>query len=241
MGGSGGAASAERRKVAKRNKWFRFRYDPAQMSAEPRPLRADAERNRRRILDAARRVFAAHGLSVGVDVVAREAGVGVGTIYRRFPTKEQLLQAIVDDRVDELRSRLAALEPADPWDAFAAAAEVLAGAAARDRGFFEALQEAAGVLAVPDCARHASLEAIGPFLERAQAAGVARDDVVPLDVLALCSNAGRLPRWRAEQEPELWRRYLAIALDGLRAEGAHALPHPPGRATPAARSARKTA
>jgi AcrR family transcriptional regulator len=212
------------------------------MDSDPRPLRADAERNRRRILDAARTVFAAHGLGVGVEVVAREAGVGVGTIYRRFPTKEQLLQAIVDDRIEELRRRLAALDAdADPWDAFAAAAEVLAGAAARDRGFFEALQEAAGVLTAPDCARQASLEAIAPFLERAQAAGAARGDVVPLDVLALCSNAGRLPRWRAEQEPGLWRRYLAIALDGLRVEGAHALPHPPGRATARAARARDTA
>lgn len=212
------------------------------MSSEPRPLRADAERNRRRILDAARTVFAEHGLGVGVEAVAREAGVGVGTIYRRFPTKEHLLQAAVDDRVDDLRTRLAAVDAgARPWDALAAAAETLAGAAARDRGFYDALQEAAGVLSAPDCARAASLEAIAPFLERAQAAGVARRDVVPLDVLALCSNAGKLPRWRIEAEPQLWRRYLAIALDGLRAEGAHALPHPPGRATPRASRARRSA
>jgi AcrR family transcriptional regulator len=205
------------------------------MGTEPRPLRADAERNRRRILDAARTVFAAHGLGVGVETVAREAGVGVGTIYRRFPTKDRLLQAIVDDRIDALRAQLDALDDrGEAWETFAAAAEVLAGAAARDRGFFEALSEAAGTLSAPDCARQASIAAIAPFLERAQAAGVARGDVVPLDVLALCSNAGRLPRWRAEQEPDLWRRYLAIALDGLRAEGAHALPHPPGRAKPRA-------
>ena len=212
------------------------------MSPEPRPLRADAERNRRRILDAARTVFAAHGLAVGVEAVAREAGVGVGTIYRRFPTKERLLQAIVDDRVEALRSQLAELEATgDAWDAFAAAAETLAGAAARDRGFFEALQEFAGALSAPDCAREASLEAIAPFLERAQASGAVRGDVVPLDVLALCGNAGKLPRWRTEQEPDLWRRYLAIALDGLRAEGAHALPHPPARARPRAPRARNTA
>ncbi len=211
------------------------------MGSEPRPLRADAERNRRRILDAARTVFAEHGLGVGVEAVAREAGVGVGTIYRRFPTKEQLLQAIVDDRIDVLREQLAAVGDDDAWAALAAAAEILTGAVARDRAFFEALQEVAGVLSVPDCARHAALDAIGPFLERAQAAGAARADVVPLDVIALCSNAGRLPRWRAEQEPDLWRRYLAIALDGLRAEGAHALPHPPGRATPRAARERETA
>jgi AcrR family transcriptional regulator len=207
------------------------------MAPPPRPLRADAERNRKRILDAARQVFADRGLGVGVDVVAREAGVGVGTIYRRFPTKEDLLQAIVDDRAAELSAKLAALaDVEDPWEAFAAAAETLGDKSARDRGFFEALQEAAGVLAVPDCARQKALEAIAPFLTRAQQAGVVRADAVPIDVLTLCSNAGRVPRWRAEQEPELWRRYLAIMLDGLRAEGAHALPHPPARAEPRERT-----
>jgi AcrR family transcriptional regulator len=202
------------------------------MAAAPRPLRADAERNRRRILEAARDVFAARGLSVGVDAVAREAGVGVGTIYRRFPTKEDLLQAIVDDRIAEMRRVLAdAAEITDPWEAFARAAELFAGQAARDRGFFEALQEATGTLSAPDCARQASIAAIEPFLRRAQDAGVVRADAVPLDLLALWTNAGRLPRWRTELEPELWRRYLAIAMDGLRPAAAHALPHPPGRAT----------
>jgi AcrR family transcriptional regulator len=203
------------------------------MGSGPRPLRADAARNRRRILDAAREVFAEHGLGVGVDAIAQKAGVGIGTLYRRFPTKEELLQAIVDDRLEELRTRLGEVEPIeDPWEALAAAAEVLAGAAARDRGFFDSLQEAAGVLRVPDHARQATLAAIEPFLTHAQAAGVARPDLVPLDLLTLCSNSGRVPRWRAAAEPELWRRYLAIVLDGVRADGAHALPHPPGRATP---------
>jgi AcrR family transcriptional regulator len=205
------------------------------MEPVPRPLRADAERNRRRILEAARDVFAEHGLGVGVDAVARQARVGVGTLYRRFPTKEDLLQAIVDDRLERLRERLRALERIDdPWAAFAAATEELAANAAGDRGFFEALQTAQGVLRVPDCARQAAIAEITPFLTRAQEAGAVRADVVPLDVLQLAANAGRLPRWRAEQEPDLWRRYLAIVLDGLRAEGAHALPHPPGRATPRA-------
>src|SRR5688572_27422051 len=129
------------------------------MGSEPRPLRADAERNRRRILDAARTVFAEHGLGVGVEVVAREAGVGVGTIYRRFPTKDRLLGAIVDDRVDELRARLEGVADDDPWQALTTAAEILAGVVARDRGFYEALSEAAGVLSAPDCARAASLQA----------------------------------------------------------------------------------
>ena len=83
-----------------------------------------------------------------------------------------------------------------------------------------------------DSARLAALAAIEPVLARAQAAGVVREDAVALDLLSLWSTAGRLPRWRLETEPELWRRYLAIVLDGLRPAAAHALPHPPGRAGP---------
>jgi AcrR family transcriptional regulator len=225
--------------VAKRNAPLRFvarLLAPMGSDAPPRPLRSDAERNRQRIIDAGRVVFAAHGLGVGVDVVAREAGVGVGTLYRRFPTKEALLQAIVDDRTAALAERLAELEAIeDPWEAFAAAAATLTERAAGDRGFFEALQAAVGVLEAPDCARVKSIAAIEPFLRRAQAAGVVRADLVGHDVLALCVNAGRLPAWRAELEPDLWRRYLAILLDGMRPDAAHALPHPPASATPPAR------
>jgi AcrR family transcriptional regulator len=212
------------------------------MSSEPRPLRADAERNRRRILDAARAVFAEHGLSVGVDAVAREAGVGVGTVYRRFPTKEDLLDAVMIDRTEALCARLAELDGVpDPWAAFSAAAETLAGTIAGDRGLFQVLQEAQGVLMAPDHVRRSAMEAIGPLLRRAQDAGVVRDDLEPLDVLALCSVAARLPRWRLEREPELWRRYLAVVLDGVRAEAAHPLPHPPPRARPPRASRRRTA
>jgi AcrR family transcriptional regulator len=210
-------------------------------SDPPRPLRADAERNRKRILDAGRTVFAEHGLGVGVDVVAREAGVGVGTLYRRFPTKEALLQAIAEDRVEALRAGLAEIDEPDPWAAFAAAAARLARKAASDRGFFEALHEAPDLIAVPASAREGAIAAIAPFLARAQAAGVVRADAVPMDVLVLCSNAGRMPRWRSEAEPDLWRRYLGLMLDGLRPEGAHALPHPPAAATPPPRKTAATA
>ena len=198
------------------------------MAGDRPSLRADAARNRVRIVEAARVVFAQHGLGVGIDVVARQAGVGVGTIYRRFPTKEDLLQAIVDDSADRLVGRLGELGgAADAWEAFAAAAEHLAGEMARDRGFFEALQEAPDHRAISTSSRNRALAAVEPVLRRAQDAGVLRGDVEPIDVLYVCANAGRVPSWRAALEPDLWRRYLALALDGLRPEGAHALPHPP--------------
>jgi len=192
-------------------------------------VRADAERNRRRIIDAAREAFAEHGLGVGVDTIAREACVGVGTVYRRFPTKEQLLHAVLEDRVEALRCELrTAAGHADPWEAFVAAAETLAGAVARDHGFFQALQQAGPVVpAAKEDARRAMIDALAPLLRRAQESGAVRDDLVPLDVLGLCNVAARLPRARLEAEPEIWRRYLGVVLDGMRAEAAHPLPHPP--------------
>ena len=188
-------------------------------------LRADAERNRRRILDAARDVYAAHGVGVGVDAVARAAGVGVGTLYRRFPTKEDLLRAIVEDRVEQLSARLgevAAID--DAWEAFARAAEEFAGAIARDKAFFEVVQHVEPGAA--HAARERTLKAIAPILRRAQQAGAVRDDLVIEDFPALCAIAARLPSWRLERQPELWRRYLGVVLDGVRPVAATPLPHP---------------
>ena len=204
------------------------------MTAEPRPLRSDAERNRRRVLDAAAAVFAEHGLDAGVDLVARAAGVGVGTIYRRFPTKEDLLEAVVADRLERFEARLAALDDdGDPWETFAAAAEALASSVAQDRGFYQVLQEARKLLPLTtDRARRCTIDAIAPILERAQRAGVVRADLVPVDVISLAKVGATLPAWRMEAEPELWRRYLAVVLDGMRPEAARPLPHPPPRLDP---------
>jgi AcrR family transcriptional regulator len=190
-----------------------------------RTLRSDAERNRRRFLDAAREVYAEQGCGVGVDAVARAAGCGVGTLYRRFPTKEDLLRAIVEDRVEQLVVRLAEAGAAeDPWDAFAGAAEAFAEAIARDRAFFEVVQQLEPGAA--HAAREQTLKALRPILRRAQRAGAVREDIVLEDVPALCAVAARLPASRLERQPELWRRYLAVVLDGVRTQAAHPLPHP---------------
>jgi AcrR family transcriptional regulator len=198
--------------------------------ASPRPLRADAERNRRRVLDAAREVFARDGLGAGVDEVARAAGVGVGTLYRRFPTKEDLLRAVVQDLtstvVDEIESAGA---DDDPGEAFAAVAHALAASTARNRALHQVLQEAWPLIPGASDCRDQTLGALAPLLERAQAAGAVRDDLVAADVPALCAVAARLPSWRLEAEPELWTRYLAVILDGLRPAAARPLPHAPPR------------
>jgi len=198
-------------------------------AAEPRALRADAERNRRRILDAARMVFADNGLGVGVDAVARAAGVGVGTLYRRFPTKVDLLGAVIEDGVCRLADEIEHIEQAqtDPWDAFAASVRAFAETIARDRGFYEVIHGTPEFIPIARDSKARLMGAVARLVKRAQDAGVVRADIVADDIAALCQVAARLPRWRLEAQPELWTRYLALALDGLRPEGAHELPHAP--------------
>ncbi|CAA9496854.1 MAG: Transcriptional regulator, AcrR family [uncultured Solirubrobacteraceae bacterium] len=197
------------------------------MEVTDRPLRADAERNRLRLLAAAHSVFAAQGLDAGVEEIAREAGVGVGTLYRRFPTKESLVAAIVEQRFAAISSSFAAVAASselEPWEAFEACALALAQAIAEDRGFFQVVSETVGRLDEIRAMRAAMLAVLEPVVRRAQEAGVVRGDVTVEDVPALCAVAARLPRWKLEESPEVWRRYLGIVLDGLRPDGATPLP-----------------
>ena len=196
------------------------------MTTEPRALRADAERNRRRILDAARAVFADDGLGVGVDAVARRAGVGVGTLYRRFPTKQDLLTAVIEDAVCRLADELEQVESVeDPWDAFEACVRGFAETIARDRGFYEVIHGTPEFIPVAREAKERLMGTVGRIVARAQEAGVVRGDVVADDIAVLSQVAARMPRWRLDAQPELWTRYLALTLDGLRPEGARELPH----------------
>src|SRR5215211_5258586 len=198
-------------------------------AAEPRALRADAERNRRRILDAARMVFADNGLGVGVDAVARAAGVGVGTLYRRFPTKQDLLAAVIEDGVCRLAEEIEQIESeeTDPWHVFVAVAHAFAATIARDRGFYEVIHGTPEFIPIARDSKARLMDAVARVLKRAQDAGAVREDVVADDIAVLCQMAARMPRWRLEAQPELWTRYLALALDGLRPDGAHDLPHAP--------------
>jgi AcrR family transcriptional regulator len=156
------------------------------MPETSKPLRADAERNRRLLLDAAAEAFAEHGLEVGVAEIARRAGVGRGTVFRRFPTKEHLIAAIVVDRMDQVSARGRELL-ADP-NPDAALFELLAsmvGSAQTDRALFEAVGDT--FLANEDIrAAHAQLAGVlDQLLQRAQDAGTIRDDVGALDLLMM--------------------------------------------------------
>lgn len=192
-----------------------------------RPLRADAERNLRRLLDAARGAFAQRGLGVSVDEIAKRAGVGKGTVFRHFPTKEHLISAILIDRLEEAERIGVAL--LDHADAGAALRELMyAGAElqAQDRGFFESVTKAALADEQLQDAKQRLLSVTAALLGRAQEQGVVRADVTAEDILMLeCASVQAAAPFQ-EQAPELWRRYLDLAFDGLRAGAAHPLSHP---------------
>jgi len=185
--------------------------------AEARPRRADAVKNRRRILEAAEEVFAAHGVSAPVDLVAEQAGVGVGTLYRHFPTKESLIEAIVVTRVQDLAAATAGFADApEPGEAFFAFLRQFARQASNKRDLFDALGDA-GVDVKARCAsQFAQLErGIDGLLHRAEAAGAVRDDITTNDVIGLVAGACMATE-RSGIDAGCFERMVEIVCDGLR-------------------------
>jgi AcrR family transcriptional regulator len=188
-----------------------------------RPLRADARRNRDRVLAAAREAFAEHGFSVPLDEIATRAGVGPGTVYRHFPTKEALFEAVslarVQDLVADARERASAPDPGEAFDGFLARVAEEAGA---KRDLPDVL---AGVGSDAMAGLVAELhEAIGVLLARAQEAGAIRPGITVADVVALFK--GLLATVRADPDPGLRERVFAVVRDGLRApNGTPGEPH----------------
>ncbi len=180
-----------------------------------RPLRADAQRNRTRILEAAEVVFAAEGIEVPVDTIAEKAGVGVGTLYRHFPTKEKLCEAILMDRLTDLTLDARALADApDPATAFFGFLEhvVEQGAAKRDLLVAVAgagLEFELAAAEVKDGLR----EAIGVLLRRAQSVGAVRPDVTAVTVMSL---VGATCQAAAHADASPVGDLLGIVCDGLR-------------------------
>ena len=193
--------------------------------AEP-ALRADALRNRRRILEAAAEAFSEGGLDVGVAEIARRAGVGAGTLFRRFPTKEDLIFAIIEERSGELvEAGREALEEPDP--ALALRRFMFAGVEkhVRDQGFFDAVVSRVNKEERLREHRDQIVDIAGQLLRRAQDAGAARDDIAPEDLpLLMCATASAISPLHGAM-PDLWRRYAGLVLDGLKPEGASPLEH----------------
>jgi len=177
-----------------------------------RPKRADARRNYDNLVAAARAVFAEVGASAPLEDVAERAGVGIGTLYRHFPTRQALLEAVYVDEVEAMARAADDLAELPPWDALSQWLHQYVGFAATKRALTEALLEAAPDSDVLLSCRTAILTAGNALLERAQKAGVARPDTNFPDVGRMVSGIAVVPT----ADPEQQQRMLQLALDGLR-------------------------
>lgn len=178
-----------------------------------RPLRADARRNRERVLAAAAEAFSSRGYDVPLDEIADAAGVGPGTVYRHFPTKEALFEAVslarVRDHVADARARATAADPGAAFDGFLAR---LAEEAERKRDLPDALA-GAGAAGIAEAVNELQ-DALGVLLARAQAAGAVRGEITVGDLIALLK--GLLYVVRSDPEPERRSHVYAVLRDGLR-------------------------
>jgi AcrR family transcriptional regulator len=195
--------------------------------AVTRQLRCDARRNRERVIEAAREALAEYGLDAQMDDIARRAGVGVGTVYRHFPTKDVLVGELIRRKLTgsaDLARRSLESDDGDPWESFASLLRAQAELAARDA----ALQRATW-LASPAAFRHALpavqdlRDAMDAVIERAKAAGAVREDLTTDDVRALFSGLGGMMAADAHGLQRCdWRRQLEFSLEGMRPAGARA-------------------
>lgn len=200
---------------------------PSPPPSRDRALRSDARRNRRALLETAQRLFRERGIDVPLEEVASAAGVSIGTLYNRFPSRADLVAAVF---VDHLRSGVEIIEDAltvdDPWEAFVKFVTGIAERQARDRGFSDVL--ARGMQANPDVKE---LQARGyagmqQLITSAQAAGALREDFTPEDLAFVAWGVGRTLEATSDIAPEAWRRHLGLLLDGMRVGAPHALSSP---------------
>ena len=181
-------------------------------------LRADAQRNRARVLAAAEEVFAAHGLAATLHDVAARAGVGVGTVYRRFPDKDSLVEALFEDKIDQLVGLAAeAAQNPDPWEALVGFMRSVGRAQSSHRGLHEVLQ---GSKYARKCAAKARDE-FSPLLDRlvstAHHGGYLRADVGTSDIQAILVMLTSFALYTQGANPGAWERYLSLITDSLRA------------------------
>lgn len=190
-------------------------------SGDPqKTLRADARRNRERVLAAASDAFATEGFDVGVAEIARRAGVGTGTLFRHFPTKLELEVAVILARKQEMMASVrAALAEPDPWAGFVRMMT--------DGVEMTACDRCIGQVASPElladermqALRTELLEGTEQVLMRGREAGVIRADLAAEDIFVLTSAIGMTMQRYSHARPDLWRRYLGVVLDGLRPGG----------------------
>jgi AcrR family transcriptional regulator len=191
-------------------------------------LRADARRNHERLVASARELFATAGLEVSVEEITHHAGVGMGTLYRHFPTKEELIDAVLEDALADFVARAeAALAEADPWDGLCRFFEQALAMYAQNRGLKDVVASGEHGRARAAAMRGRIWPLVRQLVERAREQGTLRPDFAAEDVALVLWSGERVIERSQGVAPELWRRYLALLLAGLRAPAAGELPRPP--------------
>jgi AcrR family transcriptional regulator len=193
-----------------------------------RPLRRDAQKRHDGLLAAARREFAARGVDASLEGIAREANVAIGTLYRHFPTRLDLLLAALEPQLREFADgSKKALGIDDPWEAFVYYLENLFGVQAGDRGFNDFLSRRFPGSADTERIHDEMCRQIEEVLTRAQEAGSVRPDITLADIVNLIWSNGQMLDATSTTAPNAWRRHLYLMLDAYRADRAHPIPEPP--------------
>jgi AcrR family transcriptional regulator len=191
-------------------------------------LRRDAVVNRSRLVEAARDVFSERGLRVPLEVIADRAGVGIATLYRRFPTRDALIEAAFRERLEAyIEAADAALADADVARGLGQYIERICSLQASDRGLQEILTRTFAHAPGLEERRLRGYERSVALIERAKEQGVLRQDFVPEDlILLLLANAGVIAGTRVDA-PGAWKRFAALMLDAFRVTAPSPLPPPP--------------
>ena len=190
--------------------------------------RVDARRNRARLLAAARELLASDGVDVPVREIARRAGVGVGTLYRHFPRRDDLVDAVLEGAFEEYVALAEdALTEADAWTGFTRFVEQVLVLHAQNRGLKEVVQTGAHGREHAAAMRRRIAPLVARLVERAQTDGPLRRDFTPQDVALVFWGADRVIELADDVAPEVWRRQLGFVFDGLRSTAATQLPRPP--------------
>ena len=202
-------------------------------STNDRPLRRDAERNRLRILKAAQEVFAERGLDVSLDDIAAHAGLGVGTVYRRFPSKEDLVEALFTERLRDVvtAAEQASADP-DAWRGLIGFLDNANALQAADRGLREVILGSRFGHEHVASLRESMQPIITELVARAQAQGRLRADVAETDIPLIAIMLSAVVDYTRHVQTDIWRRCLSLVIDGLRAGPGEMTPLRPDPLTP---------
>lgn len=199
---------------------------PEEKNGPPRALRADARRNREAVIAAAKKLFADEGLDAQMPDVAKAARVGVGTVYRHFPTKEDLIAALAAERFERLAEKARdAIAAEDPWEGLCDFIRFSAQIQADDRGLCEVMGSRPEVMEVSAYAVGLD-ELAAEMVKRAKGSGKLRKDLEWRDIPMIACGLGRITPAEMGPAAGRWPRLVEIVIDGLRAPGNSKLPKP---------------